>query len=163
MNYKASIITISDKGSVGERVDLSKIEIEKVLNNYNFDIVYYNIIPDEFDLIKNELNKCVDMKINLVLTTGGTGFSKRDVTPEATKSVIEKETPGIPEYMRLKSCEFTSRSILSRSVCGIKDESVILNLPGSPKACKENLEFVIEPLIHGIDTLLGISKECARK
>ncbi len=163
MNYNVCIITISDKGSIGERVDLSKPEIEKVLNNYSFDVIYYNIIPDELDLIVNELNKCVKMKANLILTTGGTGFGKRDVTPEATKEVIEKEAPGITEYMRLKSCEFTNRAILSRAICGIKDDSVILNLPGSPKACKENLEFVIEPLLHGIDTLIGISRECARK
>ncbi len=161
--YSVAIITLSDKGSKGERVDLSMPSIKEELDNYPFDVVKYELIPDDFDLIVKVLNDCVNENINLVLTTGGTGFSVRDVTPEATKKVIEKEANGIVEAMRFNSMKFTNRAMLSRAVCGIKNNTVILNLPGSPKACKENLEYVIEPLIHGIMTLIGSSSECGRK
>lgn len=160
--YTVAIITLSDKGSQGLREDLSKPAIEEVLKPYSLQVVYTSIIPDDLITIEKELNECIQQKISLILTTGGTGFSPRDVTPEATKMVIEKEIPGIPEAMRLNSLKYTNRSMLSRAICGISNKSVILNLPGSPKACKENLEYVIEPLIHGIQTLLQDAEECAR-
>ncbi len=127
------------------------------------EIIKTVVLPDEEKLIVKELKKNIDEKINLILTTGGTGFSTRDVTPEATRKVIEKEAPGIAEAMRISSMKYTNRAMLSRGICGIKNQTVILNLPGSPKACKENLEAVIEPLIHGIETLVGSATECARK
>ncbi len=156
------IITLSDKCSQGLREDLSRPAIEEVLKPYNFEVVYCKVIPDEKDEIIAQLQECCDKQISLILTTGGTGFSPRDVTPEATRFVIEKEAPGVMEAMRFNSLKYTNRAILSRGVCGIKNRSVIVNLPGSPKACKENLESVIEPLIHGIQTLLQQIQECAR-
>lgn len=160
---KVAIITLSDKGSSGLREDLSMPAIKEVLGNYDcFEVVKTSILPDDFMKIYCALDECVEEEINLVLTTGGTGFSVRDVTPEATRKVIEKEAPGIAEAMRYSSMKYTNRAMLSRGVCGIKNLTVILNLPGSPKACKENLEVVIEPLIHAIETLLGSVSECAR-
>lgn len=160
--FTCAIITLSDKGSMGLREDLARPAIEEVLKSYPFDVAYTKLIADDYDQLVKLLKDCCDKDIALVLTTGGTGFAVRDITPEATRAVIEKEAPGVTEAMRFNSMKYTNRSMLSRAVCGIKNQTVILNLPGSPKACKENLEGVIEPLIHGIETLRGIAKECAR-
>lgn len=164
MTYTAAVITISDKGSRGERVDTSGPALKKILIEKNFKVVYENIISDDLPGIKSELIKCSDeMKVDLVLTTGGTGFSVRDNTPEATTEVIEKLVPGIPELMRQESMKITNRACLSRAVCGIRNRTLILNLPGSEKAAKENFMSIIEPIKHGIDMLKGEgSADCAK-
>ena len=128
---KVGILTISDKGSKGEREDLSAKVIEEVVKKISGEVKYYQIIPDEKDIIQEELIKAVDkLHLDLILTTGGTGFAKRDVTPEATLEVIEKEVSGISEIIRSESFKKTDRAILSRGVAGIRKESLIINLPG---------------------------------
>lgn len=163
MAYTACIITVSDKGSRGERVDTAGPTLAKILSAAGYDILYTNIVPDELDMIEAELLKCADdLKANLVLTTGGTGFSPRDITPEATKAVIERETPGVPELMRAESMKITPHGCLSRSIAGIRKRTLIVNLPGSEKGAKENLEAVLKPLGHGIKMLMSEgSAECA--
>ncbi len=163
--YKVAIVTISDKGSRGEREDITGVELKKMIDNHkNYKTVLQTIIPDEKIIIVNKLNEIIEKnEVDLILTNGGTGFSQRDVTPEATLSVIEKEARGIAEYMRMQSMNITKRAMLSRGVCGIKNETIILNLPGSPKGACENLEFVIDTLVHGLDILKGSATECARK
>jgi len=160
---KVGILTISDKGSKGEREDLSAKVIEEVVKKISGEVKYYQIIPDEKDIIQEELIKAVDkLHLDLILTTGGTGFAKRDVTPEATLEVIEKEVSGISEIIRSESFKKTNRAILSRGVAGIRKESLIINLPGSPKGARESLEIVLEALPHGIEILKGQAAECGR-
>lgn len=151
--YKAAVVTISTKGAKGERVDTSGPNLCLMLESDGYDVVYKNIIPDDFELIKKELLKLSDDNIDLIITTGGTGFAKSDITPEATEAIIERRVPGIPEMMRVMCYEKTKKSCLSRATCGIRKNSLILNLPGSEKAAKENLETVLEPLKHGLDML----------
>lgn len=163
-NFKVGIITVSDKGSRGERVDESGPAIEEMIKQIGGIVERYVIVPDEQEQIKNELLHMSDtLGLSLVLTTGGTGFSKRDVTPEATLEVVEKLVPGIPEAMRARSLEITPKAMLSRAQAGIRKSSLIINLPGSPKGVRENLEVVIPALRHGIEILLGEASECARK
>jgi len=158
---KVGILTISDKGSRGEREDLSGKVIEEMVKKINGEVKYYKIIPDEKEMIQEELIKTVDnLNLDLILTTGGTGLGKRDVTPEATLAIIEKEIPGISEIIRVKSFKKTNRAILSRGVAGIRKESLIINLPGSPKGVRESLEIVLEALPHGIEILKGQTAEC---
>lgn len=158
-----AILTISDKGSQNLREDLTGPAIQNILPKDNFSIVYYKIIPDEMELIKKELLYLSDsLNVNLILTNGGTGFSKRDVTPEATLSVIEKVVPGIPEAMRSASLKITPKAMLSRAVSGIRKNTLIINLPGSPKGAVENLEVVMTAIPHGIEILTGETSECAR-
>jgi molybdenum cofactor synthesis domain-containing protein len=160
---KVGILTISDKGSRGEREDLSGKVIEEVVRKINGEVKYYQIIPDEKNIIQEELIKSVDnLHLDLILTTGGTGLGKRDVTPEATLAIIEKEVPGISEIIRSESFKKTNRAILSRGVAGIRKESLIINLPGSPKGVRESLEIALEALPHGIEILRGQSTECGR-
>ena len=165
MNYTSAIITISDKGARGERVDTSGPAICAILEGKGWNVVYTNIIPDEKEQIKSELIKCADeMNINLVLTTGGTGFSPRDITPEATLEVVERRAPGIPEAMRIESLRITPKGCLSRSEAGIRGRTLIINLPGSEKAAKENLMAVIDPIEHGLEMLLGSgSADCGER
>ena len=160
--YTAAVITISDKGYRGERVDTSGPNLVQILKDKGFDVTYTSIIPDEREMIKAELIKCADdLKIALVLTTGGTGFSPRDITPEATLAVIEREARGIPEAMRLASLKITPKGGLSRSVAGIRGGSLIVNLPGSKKASTENLEAVLGAIDHGLEMLAsGGSANC---
>lgn len=156
MSYKAAVITVSDKGSRGERADTSGPAICAILESKGWSIAYTSIIPDEKEQIKSELIKCADeMKIELILTTGGTGFSPRDITPEATLEVIERRTAGIPEAMRAESLRITPKGCLSRSEAGIRSRSLIINLPGSEKAAKENLLAVLDAVEHGLEMLLG--------
>lgn len=156
MSYTAAVITISDKGARGERVDTSGPAICAILESKGWNVTYTRIIPDEKEQIKSELIKCADdMNINLVLTTGGTGFSPRDITPEATLEVIERRTAGIPEAMRAESLRITPKGCLSRSEAGIRGRTLIINLPGSEKAAKENLMAVIDAVDHGLEMLLG--------
>lgn len=161
---KAAVLTISDKGSKGQREDGTGPAIRKILEDNEYKVEYYKIIPDEIELIEKELIYLSDkLDIELILTNGGTGFSKRDVTPEATKNVIEKDTPGICEAMRLKSLEITPKAMLSRAAAGIRKSSLIINLPGSPKGACENLGFILPSLKHGIEIMTGKASECARK
>lgn len=151
--YTAAVITISTKGAKGERVDTSGPNLVNMLKGEGYDVKYTSIIPDDLEIIKKELLKVCDENINLVLTTGGTGFSQSDVTPEATNAVVERFTPGIPEMMRVLNYKNTEKSCLSRSVAGIRKNSLIVNLPGSERAAKENFEVVMKPIKHGLDML----------
>lgn len=154
MKYTAAVLTISDKGARGERMDTSGPAIGGMLRDADYDVKYYKIIPDEMEEIKSELIKCADeLKISLILTTGGTGFSPRDITPEATLAVVEKETRGIPMAMCTESLKITPRACLSRSAAGIRGKSLIVNLPGSEKAARENLQAVLGAIGHGLDML----------
>ena len=156
MKYTAAVITVSDKGARGERADTSGPAVKAMLEEAGFEVVYTNIIPDEREQIQAELIRCADeRKIALVMTTGGTGFSQRDITPEATLAVIERETRGIPEAMRWASLQITPRGCLSRSAAGIRGKTLIVNLPGSEKAAKENLSAVLDPIGHGMDMLFS--------
>ncbi len=152
--YTAAVITISTKGAKGERVDTSGPNLVKMLKEDGYDVVYTSIIPDDLELIKKELLKTSDDNISLILTTGGTGFSQSDVTPEATNAVVERFTPGIPEMMRYLNLKNTDKSCLSRSVAGIRKKSLIVNLPGSERAAKENFEVVMKPIKHGLEMLM---------
>ncbi len=162
--YTAAVITISDKGYRGERVDTSGPNLVEILKEKGFDVSYTAIIPDDREMIKAELCKCADeLGIALVLTTGGTGFSPRDITPEATTEVVERPTPGIPEAMRAESMRITPKGCLSRSAAGIRGRSLIINLPGSKKASQENILAVIDPVAHGLDMLYSEgSADCAK-
>ena len=164
MAYTAAVITISDKGFRGERVDTSGPNLVEILKEKGFDVVYTSILPDEMEAIQAELCKCADdLKIALVLTTGGTGFSPRDITPEATMAVVERPTPGIPEAMRAESMRITPKGCLSRSAAGIRKRTLIINLPGSKKASQENILAVIDPVAHGLDMLYSEgSADCAK-
>ncbi|HAR85146.1 MAG TPA: hypothetical protein DCR69_05400 [Clostridium sp.] len=160
---KTAILTISDKGSEGHRIDETGQVLREYLEKNKYIVEYYKIIPDEVEDIKKELiYMCDELNIPLVITNGGTGFSKRDVTPEATLQIIEKYVPGIGEFMRMKSMEITPRAMLSRGIAGIRKNSLIINLPGSPRGAKENIEFILPSLDHGLKILSGETSECAR-
>lgn len=165
MSYTAAVITVSDKGYRGQRVDTSGPALCRILEDKGWQVQYTAIVPDEKAKIQQELIHCADeLKINLVLTTGGTGFSPRDITPEATLEVIERKTPGIPEAMRAESMKITPKGCLSRSEAGIRGRTLIINLPGSEKAAKENLMAVLDPVEHGIEMLLGSgSADCGEQ
>ncbi len=162
--YTAAVITISDKGYRGERIDTSGPNLVEILKSKGFDVIYTQMIPDDREMIKTELIKCADeMNIALVLTTGGTGFSPRDITPEVTMEVVERPTPGIPEAMRAESMRITPKGCLSRSAAGIRKRSLIINLPGSKKASQENILAVIDSVSHGLDMLYSEgSADCAK-
>ena len=162
--YTAAVITISDKGYLGQREDTSGPNLVRILTDKGFDVTYTAIIPDDREMIKTELLRCADEKgIALVLTTGGTGFSPRDITPEAAMEVIERPTPGIPEAMRAESMRITPKGCLSRSVAGIRNRTLIITLPGSKKASAENILAVIDPVAHGLDMLYSEgSADCAK-
>ncbi len=154
---RIAILTASDKGSRGERKDTSSQVIRDMIKSIG-KVVAYEMVPDEKEMISGKLREfCDDLKVDLVLTTGGTGFSPRDVTPEATKEVIEKETPGLPEAMRMFSFKKSPQSILSRAVAGIRKQTLIVNLPGNPKGVQENLEVILDMIPHGINILQGRS------
>lgn len=164
MEIRAAILTMSDKGAKGEREDLSGPAISKIIETKGYVVTEYKIIPDEFDIICSELSRIADEGIaDVVFTTGGTGFSRRDVTPEATKAVCERDVPGIPEAMRAYSMTITKRAMLSRAAAGIRKNTLVVNMPGSPKAVIESLEYIIDELRHGIEILKGEASECARK
>ena len=161
---KAAIITVSDKGSKGQRVDETGQLLKSYLEENGYDIKYYIVIPDEEEHIEVELKYISDvLQVPLIITNGGTGFAKRDITPEVTFKVIDKYVPGIGEIMRMKNLQRTERAVLSRGICGIRKNSIIVNLPGSPKGAKENLESVLPTLKHGIDALVGSNLEYAIK
>lgn len=152
--YTAAVITVSDKGYQGLREDTSGPNLVRVLKEAGFDVVHTALVPDDKDKIQQALIHCADeLAIALVLTTGGTGFSPRDITPEATATVVERPTPGIPEAMRAESMRITPKGCLSRSTAGIRGRSLIINLPGSKKAAQENILAVLDPVAHGLDML----------
>ena len=165
MSYTAAVITVSDKGYVGQREDTSGPNLCRILKENGYELVYTGLVPDDSEMIQAELIKCCDeLKVNLILTTGGTGFSPRDITPEATMAVVERPTPGIPEAMRAESLRITPKGCLSRSAAGIRKQSLIINLPGSKKASEENILAVIGAVGHGLEMLLGSgSADCAAK
>ena len=155
-----AILTLSDKGSKGEREDLAGPIIREMLASIGATVEYYEIIPDEKDLIKEKL-MAYSNKVDLVLTTGGTGLSPRDVTPEATLEVIDKEIPGIAETMRSAGLEKTKRAMLSRAVAGVRGNTLIINMPGSPKAVKDGLEAIMDVVPHAIEKIKGSTEDCA--
>lgn len=162
--FRVAIVCMSDKGSRGEREDLSSQVIEKIAVENGYIVTKKVLIPDEFQVIKDTLSEICDKNhADLILTTGGTGFSKRDVTPEATEAIIEKRVPGIPEAMRAYSLTITKRAMLSRATAGIRKDTLIINMPGSPKAVEESLIFIIPELKHGLEIMVGSAKDCARK
>ncbi len=156
MAYTAAVITVSDKCSVGERVDTSGPAVKEMLTEAGFEIKYTSIVPDDRDIISSEIIKCeYEIDADLIITTGGTGLSKRDVTPEATKAVIDYEIPAIPQTMLYYSLQFTPRAMLSRAVAGVRNDGLIINLPGSEKAARENLGAVIGTLDHALKMIAG--------
>ena len=165
MNHRrVAIIVSSDSGYRGEREDLSGPEIRRIAEENGYEIISQTILPDERKNLEKEMVRIADENLaDLILTTGGTGFSPRDCMPEATLNVSERRVPGIPEAMRAYSMQFTKRAMLSRSEAGIRKQTLIVNLPGSPKAVRECLEYIISELGHGLDILTGEATNCAVK
>jgi molybdopterin adenylyltransferase len=159
---KVGILTVSDKGARGEREDRSGPAIREMMEAAGGEIVRAKIVADEQDEIRAVLIEWSDEGLDLILTTGGTGFSPRDWTPEATKAVIDRETPGIAEAMRRAGIEKTPTAMLSRAAAGIRKRTLIVNLPGSEKAVRESLVAILPALPHGVDILKGAASECAK-
>ena len=161
--YRVGIITASDKGAKGEREDLSGKVIWEIVQANGYSVESYSVLPDEQARLEQEMKRLCDTRsVDLILTTGGTGFSARDCMPEATLAVAERMAPGIAEAMRQNSMAITKRAMLSRAVAVLRGETLIINLPGSPKAVRENLDCIIGELRHGLDILTGRDGECAR-
>lgn len=162
MKIRVGIITVSDKGSAGLREDKSGPMIRECLRGMDHEVVWYGIVPDEQEQIELQLRTlCDQLGVDVVFTTGGTGLSPRDVTPEATQAVSDKMVPGISEAMRIQSAEKAPRSMLSRGVSAIRGRTLIINFPGSPKAVCECMEIVTPVLEHAISVLEGTVSECA--
>ena len=162
-SFKAAVITVSDKGARGERVDESGPAAKEMLEEAGYEVVETLIIPDEPEELKTELIRLADeVWADLVVTSGGTGFSMRDQTPEATLAVADRLAPGIAEAIRYQSMAVKNRAMLSRGVSVIRRQTVIVNLPGSPKAVRESLGYILDSLDHGIRILRGSASECAR-
>ena len=161
MTMKVGILTVSDKGARGEREDRSGPAIREMMEAAGAEVVRSRIVPDEQDEIRAALIEWSDEGLDLVLTTGGTGFSPRDWTPEATRAVIEREAPGLPEAMRRAGAEKTPSAMLSRAAAGIRKSTLIVNLPGSEKAVRESLAAILPALPHAIEILRGTASECA--
>jgi len=163
MVYTAAVLTISDKGYAGTRVDTSGPALCAILEEAGWQIVHTEILPDEPQMIERALIDCADVRgVCLIVTTGGTGFSQRDRTPEATRAVIEREAPGIAETMRAASMRVTPMGCLSREVSGLRGGTLIVNCPGSEKAARECIGAVLPALRHGIKILRGTANECGR-
>ena len=153
-DIKVGVLTISDRSSAGIRSDRSGPKIIEFLQKNNYQVTFYEIVPDEVNLICEKLLFLSDeLSIPLVFTTGGTGFTPRDNTPEATKLIINKEAPGIAEFIRQKSMEITKHAMLSRGIAGIRKSTLIINLPGSPKAATESIEFILDTIPHAIELI----------
>ncbi len=159
---RVGILTVSDKGARGEREDRSGPAVRKILEAAGAEVVHTGVVADEKALISAVLVKWSDEGLDLILTTGGTGFGPRDVTPEATKAVIEREAPGLGEAMRRAGMEKTPTAMLSRAAAGIRKSTLIVNLPGSEKGARESLEAVLPALGHGLEILKGTASECGR-
>lgn len=162
--FKAAILIASDKGSRGERLDVSGDVIQDYLSENGYELVERVMVPDERDILAGELIRLADeCGCHLILTSGGTGFSPRDWTPEATLDVVHRQVPGIPEALRAASMSITPRAMLSRAVAGIRGSTLIVNLPGSPKAVAENLVTLTGALHHGLEILTARTGDCARQ
>jgi molybdenum cofactor synthesis domain-containing protein len=162
MTMRAAVLTISDKGSRGERIDASGPAVQELLEQAGIEVFHSEIIPDEQDVIAGRLISCCDeMRCDVIVTTGGTGVGPRDVTPEATRSVIERELPGFGEAMRAESLKITPHAVISRALAGIRKHCLIINLPGSPKAARENLQTVLPALEHAVAKIQGDPSDCA--
>jgi len=161
--FTVGILTVSDKGSRGEREDLSGPVIRELISKIGGEVRQYDIVPDERELIAERLKEWADVvRLDLILTTGGTGLTPRDVTPEATQEVIERPAPGFSEAMRQEGLKKTPLSMLSRGISGVRARTLIINLPGSPRGVRESLEVILPALPHAIETLRGEAAECAR-
>lgn len=160
---KVAVLTLSDKGSIGQREDQSGKVIIEMLQKIDAVVEYYKILPDEFDLIKNELVNLCKENFDLIITTGGTGVSPRDVTPDATLSVIEKRLYGMEIAMMNEALRHTPFAMLSRAVAGVKNRTLIINLPGSPKAVRENLQVILPAISHAIEKIKGSTVDCTEK
>ena len=160
---RTAILTLSDKGSKGEREDESGSAIREMVSAIGAEVRHYAVLPDEQRLISAELSRLADScEIDLILTTGGTGVAPRDVTPEATREVIDRELPGMAEAMRAESLRKTPHAMISRAVAGIRKRTLIVNLPGSPRAVRENLAVVLPALRHAVEKIQGDPSDCAR-
>jgi len=159
-----AVVIVSDRSSRGERKDLTGPKLIDYLQSKNIyeNPILYKVIPDEKEIIKNTLLEYAKDRVNIVLTSGGTGFAKRDVTPEATKEVIEKEAPGIAEFIRIENYKNSKNSFLSRGVCGIINETIIVNLPGSPNGALDSFKIVENLLPHCVSLVCGLVKDCAK-
>ncbi len=161
MSIRTAIITLSDKGAAGERVDESGKVIREMIRTINASVDHYEILPDDKDRIIESLKRLSDSgAIDLILTTGGTGVAPRDVTPEATLAVIDRMLPGMAEAMRAESFKKTPHALISRAVAGIRKQTLIVNLPGSPKAVRENLAVILPALIHAVEKMKGDPADC---
>ncbi|WP_338825943.1 Molybdopterin adenylyltransferase [Moorella thermoacetica] len=159
---RVAILTASDKGSRGEREDKSAAIIREMVADLG-EVVAYAVVPDERQLLAAKLREfCDEVGADLILTTGGTGFGPRDVTPEATRDVIDREVPGLPEAMRAAGLKVTPQAMLSRAIAGIRGKTLIVNLPGSPKGVRENLAAILPALPHGLAILKGEAGECGQ-
>ncbi|MFV0379982.1 MAG: molybdenum cofactor biosynthesis protein B [Anaerorhabdus sp.] len=163
MTYKVGILVASDSSYNGLRDDLCTPLMKEMILKQTMDVIFTEVVSDDLEVIKEGLIKMSNMGCDLIFTSGGTGFSPRDNTPEATRSIIQKEANGIASAMIYNSLKYTPRAMLSRAVAGIYNSTLIINLPGSPKAVKENLEFLLPNLNHALDVLGGNVKECATK
>jgi len=162
MNIRTAIITLSDKGAAGSREDESGKVIREMIAGIGASAVHYEVLPDEKTLIGESLKRLSDSgNVDLILTTGGTGVAPRDVTPEATRDVIDRELPGMAEAMRAESLKKTPRAMISRAVAGIRKQTLIVNLPGSPKAVRENLAVILPALSHTVEKIKGDPGDCA--
>ena len=157
--FLTAIITASDKGYAGERTDESGPAIAAMLDE-NYWVVSRTVLPDDRKMLADEMRRLCRLSMDIIFTTGGTGFSERDVTPEATMDVIDRQAPGISQAMMFHSLSVTPKAMLSRGIAGICCHTLIINLPGSPKAVRENLEYILEPLKHGLEILKGEAGEC---
>jgi molybdopterin adenylyltransferase len=155
-----AVLTLSDKGSRGEREDRGGPMIREIIEKIGASVRHYEVLPDEKELIKEKLID-YSMKVDLIITTGGTGLSPRDVTPDATLEVIDREIPGIAEAMRMEGLKKTERAMLSRAVAGVRGASLIINLPGSPKAIREGLEAIVGVIPHAVEKIKGGTEDCA--
>lgn len=162
--WKTAVITLSDKGYAGEREDKSGPLIREMIEHEGYETAEMILLPDDQKMLEEKLIElCDEKQMDLILTTGGTGFSPRDCTPEATLAVASKNAPGIAEAMRYASLQITPRAMLSRGASVIRGETLIVNLPGSPKAVKENLECILSSLPHGLEIMKGMTGECGSK
>ena len=162
MIIQAGVITVSDKGSAGRREDQSGPEVERMLKTVGIEVIRRAVIPDEIHQIRDALVDFADhQKIDLIVTTGGTGVAPRDLTPDATLGVIDKEVPGMAEAMRRESHKITPHALISRAIVGIRGRTLIVNLPGSPRSVRENLAVILPALSHAIEKIKGDPNECA--
>lgn len=160
-HFTAAVITLSDKGAAGEREDQSGPLLAELLARSGYEVVETLLLPDGVEPLAGTLRRLADeQKVTLILTTGGTGFSPRDLTPEATKAVCERMAPGIAEAMRMESLRITPHAMLSRQTAGIRGGTLIINMPGSPKACREDWAVIAAALPHGLGVLRGLDGEC---